>query len=125
MLRDWREVKRRDRRAESEAWVDSGYEVTDEIGRGIHPERLSRNFTNALRSSACATPPRMACDTCTPPCLLDAGVPVKVVSRAGSATPPRRSPRTATSRVTGPEAGPSVMLLRGGPASSGLSAWWN
>jgi integrase len=51
VLRDWRQVKAKDRRAATEAWMETGYEFTDEIGRGIHPTRLSTDFTKALKSS--------------------------------------------------------------------------
>jgi integrase len=87
VLRDWREVKRSDRRAARDAWVDSGFEFTDEIGRGIHPERLSRNFTNALKSSGLRHTTPHALRHLHATLLLDAGVPVKVVSaRLGHAS---------------------------------------
>ncbi|HSK95905.1 MAG TPA: tyrosine-type recombinase/integrase [Euzebyales bacterium] len=87
MLRDWREVKRTDRRAAGEACVDSGYEFADEVGRGIHPERLSRNFTNALKSSGLRHTTPHALRHLHATLLLDAGVPVKVVSaRLGHAS---------------------------------------
>ena len=51
VLREWRAVRAKNRRAAREAWFVSGYEFTDEIGRGIHPTRLSTRFTKALKSS--------------------------------------------------------------------------
>lgn len=87
VLREWRQVKRQNRRAAKEAWFASGYEFTDEIGRGIHPTRLSTNFTKALKSSGLrhTTPHGLRHLHAT--LLLDAGVPVKVVSaRLGHAS---------------------------------------
>jgi len=87
VLREWRQVKRRNRRAAKQAWFESGYEFTDEIGRGIHPTRLSTNFTKALKASGLrhTTPHGLRHLHAT--LLLDAGVPVKVVSaRLGHAS---------------------------------------
>jgi integrase len=87
VLREWRQVQRQNRRAAKEAWFASGYEFTDEIGRGIHPTRLSTNFTKALKSSGLrhTTPHGLRHLHAT--LLLDAGVPVKVVSaRLGHAS---------------------------------------
>jgi integrase len=39
VLRDWRKATAVDRRAADLAWVDSGFEFTDELGRGMDPQQ--------------------------------------------------------------------------------------
>lgn len=87
VLRAWRATRHADRRAAGLAWSDSGFEFTDELGHGIHPNRLSYRFDQALKSSGLrhTTPHGLRHLHAT--LLLDAGVPVKVVSmRLGHAS---------------------------------------
>lgn len=87
VLREWRALRRGDQRAAREAWMESGYEFTDEIGRGIHPTRLSTTFTKWLKSSGLRHTTPHALRHLHATLLLDAGVPVKVVSaRLGHAS---------------------------------------
>jgi integrase len=80
VLRAWRKRKAADRLAAGPAWAALGFEFTDELGRGLHPNTLNYRFDKAVKSSGLrhTTPHGLRHLHAT--LLLDAGVPVKVVS---------------------------------------------
>lgn len=79
-LREWRKRVAEERLAAGLPWQDSAFVFTDELGRGLHPNRLNYRFAKAIRTSRLrhTTPHGLRHLHAT--LLLDAGVPVKEVS---------------------------------------------
>ncbi|MBW3605482.1 MAG: site-specific integrase [Actinobacteria bacterium] len=87
VLREWRQVKRRKPSRGQGGLVRVGVRVHRRDWRGIHPTRLSTNFTKALKTSGLRQTTPHGLRHLHATLLLDAGVPVKVVSaRLGHAS---------------------------------------
>lgn len=80
VLRQWRHQQVTEEVAAQVAWRDTGYVFTDQIGCGLHPNRLSRQFHRAVVSSGLRHTTPHALRHLHATLLLDASVPIKEVS---------------------------------------------
>ena len=79
-LREWRKRNLEERMAAGEAWDDSPYVFVDELGRPIHPDRVSKVFDARVAEAGLKRIRLHDLRHTFATLALAAGVPVKVVS---------------------------------------------
>jgi integrase len=75
-----RTLRKRERLAAGEAWQDSGRMFTDELGRALHPEYVSRRFRALAAEAGLPVIKFHAARHTSATLALEAGVDVKIVS---------------------------------------------
>jgi integrase len=72
--------RKRERLAAGEAWTDSGRMFTDELGRALHPEYVSRRFRELAQAAELPVIKFHAARHTAATLALEAGIDVKIVS---------------------------------------------
>jgi len=75
-----RTLRKRERLAAGEAWIDSGQMFTDELGERLHPEYVSRRFRELAKAAGLPVIKFHAARHTAATLALEAGVDIKIVS---------------------------------------------
>ncbi len=79
-VRAHRVQRKRDRLAAGHAWTDSGQMFTDELGRALHPEYVSRRFRELAAAAGLPVIKFHAARHTAATLALEAGIDIKIVS---------------------------------------------